>query len=132
MMVNGGPQGREAMLNLDRAKLDAQSQQHYDKVKPAIEAQSYAQLRKKFDQFEGEKNLSDEQVTQSLTAMYENFGKDSRLNPQVLLDSKLSKEYLIGELMRIRTRMFTQLSSKTLSDVELTNAVLNTLRYREL
>jgi hypothetical protein len=131
MMVNGGPAGREAMLNLDRAQLDAQSQQHYDKVKPAIEAQNYAQLRKKFDQFEGEKNVSDDKLKQSLAAMYENFGKDSRLNPQALLDSSLSKDYLIGELTRIRARMFTQVVNQTLSDVELTNAVLNTLRYRD-
>jgi hypothetical protein len=100
-------------------------------VKPAIEAQNYAQLRKKFDQFEGEKNVSDDKLKQSLAAMYENFGKDSRLNPQALLDSSLSKDYLIGELTRIRARMFTQVVNQTLSDVELTNAVLNTLRYRD-
>jgi len=131
MMVNGGLQGREAMLHLDRSRLDAQSQQHYDKVKPAIEAQGYAQLRKKFDQFTGEKKLDDDQLKQRLAAMYENFGRDSRLNPQALLDSGLSKDYLIGQLTRIRTRMFTQVANQTLSDIELTNAMLNTLRYRD-
>jgi len=131
MMVNGGPQGREAMLHLDRSRLDAQSQQHYDKVKPAIEAQGYAQLRKKFDQFTGEKKLDDDQLKQRLAAMYENFGRDSRLNPQALLDSGLSKDFLIGELTRIRTRMFTQVANQTFSDIELTNAMLNTLRYRD-
>jgi hypothetical protein len=63
--------------------------------------------------------------------MYESYGKDSRLNPQALLDSTLPKELLITELMRIRTRMFMRVSNETLSDVELTNAVLNTLRYRD-
>jgi len=131
MMVNGGPQGREAMLHLDPARLDAKSQQQYEKVKPAIEGQNYAQLRKKFDSFAGERKVDDEQLKERLAKMYESYGKDSRLNPQALLDSALPKELLITELMRIRTRMFMRVSNETLSDVELTNAVLNTLRYRD-
>src|SRR5205085_1263642 len=31
MMINGGPEGRDAMLDVDRAHLDAQSKQHYEK-----------------------------------------------------------------------------------------------------
>ena len=131
MMVNGGPQGREAMLRLDSARLDEQSKQHYERVKPAIEAQVYAQLRKKFEQFTGEQKVPDDKLKQQLATMYDNFGKDSRLNPQALLDSSLSKDYLIGELSKIRARMFTHADNQTLSDIELTNAVLNALRYRD-
>jgi hypothetical protein len=131
MMVNGGPQGRAAMLRLDPTRLDAQSRQQYDKVRPAIEAQGYAQLRKKFDQFTGDQKLDDDALKQRLAAMYESYGKDSRLNPQALLDSGLPKGFLIDELSKIRTRMFSRIASETLSDIELTNAVLNTLRYRD-
>jgi hypothetical protein len=131
MMVNGGPQGREAMLAIDPEKLDTQAREQYQKVKPAIEAQNYAQLRPKFDQFTGEKNVDPEQIKRQLQAMIDNYGKDTRLNPQALLDSSLPKDYLIEQLTRIRARMFTQLVNQTLSDVELTNAVLNTLRYRD-
>lgn len=131
MMVNGGPQGREAMLGIDPAQLDAQAREQYQKVKPAIEAQNYAQLRPKFDQFTGEKNVDPEQIKRQLQAMIDNYGKDTRLNPQAILDSSLPKDYLIEQLTRIRARMFTQLVNQTLSDVELTNAVLNTLRYRD-
>jgi hypothetical protein len=131
MMVNGGPQGREAMLQLNPARLDPQSRQHYEKVRPAIEAQSYAQLRKKFDKFTGDQKLDEEQLKRRLAEMYEQYGKDNRLNPQALLDSSLQKDYLIGELSRIRARMFFRVSDEALSDVELTNAVLNTLRYRD-
>jgi hypothetical protein len=131
MMINGGPDGREAMLQIDPAHLDAQSKPYYEKVRPAIEAQGYPQLRKKFEQFTGETKLSEEQIKQRLAAMYENFGKDNRLNPQALLDSTLKKDYLIGELSRIRARMFSRVSDEALSDIELTNAVMNTLRYRD-
>jgi len=131
MMVNGGPQGRDTMLNVDRAELDPQSKQHYDKVRAAIEAQDYAQLRKRFDQFTGETRLSEDQIKQRLAQMYADYGKDNRLNPQALLDSRLGKDYLIGELIRIRSRMFSRVSDEALSDVELTNAVINTLRYRD-
>ena len=62
--------------------------------------------------------------------MYADYGKDNRLNPQALLDSRLGRDYLIGELIRIRSRMFSRVSDEALSDVELTNAVINTLRYR--
>jgi hypothetical protein len=131
MMINGGPEGREAMLQVDPAHLDAQSKPYYEKVRPAIEAQSYPQLRKKFEQFTGETKLNEEQIKQRLAAMYENYGKDNRLNPQALLDSTLKKDYLIGELSRIRARMFSRVSDEALSDIELTNAVMNTLRYRD-
>jgi hypothetical protein len=131
MMTNGGLQGREAMLQVDRARLDAQAKQFYEKVRPAIEAQDYAQLRKRFDKFSGETRLSEEQIKERLALMYRNYGKDNRLNPQALLDSSLGKDYLIGELSRIRSRMFSRASDEALSDVELTNAVLNTLRYRD-
>ena len=75
--------------------------------------------------------MADDKLKQQLAAMYDNFGKDSRLNPQALLDSGLSKDYLIGELTKIRARMFTHADNQTLSDIELTNAVLNALRYRD-
>jgi hypothetical protein len=131
MMINGGPDGREAMLQIDPAHLDAQSKPYYEKVRPAIEAQGYPQLRKKFEQFTGETKLSEEQIKQRILAMFEIFGKDILLNPQALLDSTLKKDYLIGELSRIRARMFSRVSDEALSDIELTNAVMNTLRYRD-
>ena len=63
------PAGREAMLRLDKDRLDEQSQQHYDKVRPAIEAQTYGQLRKKFDQFTGEQKVADDKLRDRLDGL---------------------------------------------------------------
>ena len=42
----------------------------------------------------------------------------------------LHDERLIGQLEGIRARTFYRISDEALSDVEITNAVLNGLRYR--
>jgi hypothetical protein len=42
----------------------------------------------------------------------------------------LPKQFLIDELTRIRERTLLRVTDEALSDLELTNSVLNSLRYR--
>ena len=63
--------------------------------------------------------------------MHAHDGKDDSTRPTDILDATLPRDALIGELVAIRARTFRRLSDEALSDVEMTNALINTLRYRK-
>lgn len=130
MMKSGGPQGRAAMLDLRVNDLDARSREYYAKVRPAIESTNFDSLRKQFGPA-GTNKLSDEQVKARLTAMNAHYGKDEATRPLDILNATLSRDYLTKELAAIRARTFFRLSDEALSDAEMTNALINTLRYRK-
>jgi hypothetical protein len=130
MMKAGGPEGRAAMLELRPADLDAKSRDYLAKVKPAIVSASYESLRKQFRATGASAKLSDDEVKARLAAMNARHGKDETTSPGSILDATLPGELLIGELVKIRARTFHRLSDEALSDVEMTNALINTLRYR--
>jgi hypothetical protein len=74
--------------------------------------------------------LGDDELKKKLSAMFESYGKLDETSPEAILDSKLPRQFLIDELTRFRERMFHRLSDEALSDVIMTNAILNTLHYR--
>jgi hypothetical protein len=130
MMQVGGPQGRELMLQIDPRSLDAKSAEYYGKIRKAIERTSYEAMRAQFSKLPGERNLPDDELKKRLSAMYESYGKDDKTSPEAVVSSGLPSAFLIDQLTRIRSRMFYRLSDEALNDVEMTNALLNTLRYR--
>jgi hypothetical protein len=130
MMRNGGPLGRVAMLAVDSKALDPKSREYYEKIHKAVEATSYEGLRKQIEGMPGEANLSDEELKKRLAAMYANYGKDDNTNPAAVINSNLPSAFLIDELTKIRSRTFNRISNEALGDVEITNAILNTLYYR--
>ncbi len=129
MMQSGGPEGRATMLAINPKDFDSDSQQYYAKIRGAIEGQSYDALRKGFAGIPGDSKLSDQELKKRLTAMYANYGKDDKTSPEAILNSGLPKDFLISELTRIRSRMFYRISDEALSDVQVTNTLINTLLY---
>jgi hypothetical protein len=65
-----------------------------------------------------------------IDTMIENFGEDERTSPLAILDSGLGADSLIASLLRVRSRSLYRLSDEALSDVEVTNRIVNALRYR--
>lgn len=130
MLQTGGPEGRKIMLGLNPKDFDERSQQYYDEGHEAIEAQSYEGLKARFSGFSGDAYLSDNEIKRQLSDMYANYGKDESTNPVAILNSGLPKKYLIGELLKIRSRILYRISDEALSDVKLTNTLINTLHYR--
>lgn len=131
MMKAGGRQGRAFMLGLTPGDFDAQSQGYFQRVRPQIEATSYETLRKQFSRGGDFAPLSEEVIKKRLADMYINNGKDEITDPRAILDSTLPRTFLVNELLRIRARMFRRLSDEGLSDVLVTNSLLNALYYRE-
>jgi hypothetical protein len=130
MMQAGGPAGRDFMLTLAPDKLDAQSRVYLSKVRAVIQNASFETIKGSFANLPGEKKLPDAELKSRLSAMIANFGKDDRTNPLAILDSDLGSDFLITQLLKVRGRTLYRLSDEALSDVEVTNALINGLRYR--
>lgn len=130
MMGSGGPESRSAMLAIDPQKLDAKSRDYFAGIRARVQEVSFESQSKQFDRMPGE-IVKDEELKKRLAAMYENFGNDDKTSPKSVLVSTLPREYLIEQLARIRARTFQRISDEALSDVEVTNVLINTLRYRQ-
>jgi len=130
MMTAGGPRGRKALLALNPGKFDDKSRKTYAKAREKIAQTNYTMLSKRFSGDSGPQRLSDDELKKRLTAMYSNYGKDENTQPSAIFVSGLPREYLIDELVKIRGRMFYRLSDEALDDVQITNAILNTLYYK--
>ncbi len=130
MMSNGGPDGRAAMLAVNSDTLDAKARDYYLKTLPAIKAANYESAAAPLKRLPDFKKLSDDEVRQRLQKMFKNFGKDNETHPYAILSSGVPKAYLIDELSKIRSRMLYRLSDEALSDVQITNALINALQYR--
>jgi hypothetical protein len=130
LMMNGGPAGRDALVRFDAAKLDEAARKKHEQMLEQFKKLDYASMREKFTAIADSAKLGDDEVRRRLKSMYENDGKDDSTSPLALLDSGVPAPELIAELVRIRSRMFRRLSDEALSDVEVTNFLVNTLRYR--
>lgn len=131
LMKAGGPDGRAAMLGLNPKDFDSQSQEYLARIRPMIEATSYGLLRTQFSMARDPARLSDDTLKKRLADIYESGGKHEPPDRSAILDSTLPRDFLIKELLRIRAQMFRRLSDEGLHDVVATNAMLNTLYYRE-
>jgi hypothetical protein len=52
------------------------------------------------------------------------------VHPLAILDSGLPRDELIDRLVRIRANMFVHLTDRALTEVDMTNFLINALRYR--
>jgi hypothetical protein len=130
MMQAAGPAGRDFMLKLDPSKLDPQSREYMSKIHSAVQAMSLETIRGSLASFPGDKKLADAEVRLRIDAMIANFGKDDRTSPLAILDSGMGADSLIASLLKVRSRSLYRLSDEALSDVEVTNSLVNGLRYR--
>lgn len=130
MIQLGGPTGRKIMLAIDPKELDQKTLQYYNSVRNKIASVTYESIKGGLEGFPGDSRLSDDEVKKRLALMYESYGKDEDTNPMAILNSSLPKEYLVGELTKIRSRMLHRVSDEALSDVQMTNTLINALHYR--
>lgn len=130
MMGSGGPKGRAAMLEVNPRDLDEQSREYFAKVRPAIEATDYKRLRPQKDSRTGAKS-SDAKVRAQLTALKQDGSRGEMPNPLDILDAKIPTGELVSELEAIRSRTLRRLSDEALSEVQMINAIINALHYRD-
>lgn len=130
MMRTAGPEGRNYMLGVDAHRLDTQSQKYLAQILPGVRDTSFKAFKQELANLPGDTKLNDTEVAARLQAMVKNAGKDDRTSPLVILNSGLPAETLINELVKVRSSILQRLSDEALGDVEVTNYLINALRYR--
>jgi hypothetical protein len=130
MMQVAGPGGREFMLQVDPQALEPKAREYLTKVRPAIQAASFGAIHASLSDFPGDKKLSNEDVQSRIGAMIASYGKDDRTSPIAILDSGIGSESLVPSLLEVRSRTLYRLSDEALSGIQVTNAIINGLRYR--
>jgi hypothetical protein len=126
----GGPQGRFLLLGVNARSLDARTQAYYEGIRKALERTTFAALAKPFETAANVR-LPDAEVRRRLAAMNSGYGSGERVPPEALLHSALPRELLIEQLVRARERLLRKIAANALTDVQLTDALLNALYYRE-
>ncbi len=130
MMHVAGAEGRSFMLSLASNQLDEKSRQYFDSILPAIRSSTFETLKAALEETPENRELSDDEVISRLTAMIRNYGRDDNTNPAAILNSKLPKDLLITKLSSVRSSTFHRISNEALGDVEMTNLLINALRYK--
>lgn len=127
----GGKSGQTAALSLEKLPVDEKTRQYLSQIKPALERQSFDQLRAALENAGPRKSarLSPAVIEERLAKMETNFGVDHDTHPLDILDSTLTDTQLAERLIGIRARMFHRLNSHALDDVKMTNLLINTLQY---
>ncbi len=130
MMYVGGAEGRSFMLGLDRTKLNEQSRQYFDGILPAIRGSTFEALKTSFEKEMGSSTLPDDEVSARLATMIRNHGRDDNTNPSAILNSRLPERELIAKLSSVRSSTLHRVSDEALHDVQITNLLINALRYK--
>jgi hypothetical protein len=115
---------------VNRERLEPAARSYYDKIRPALEAVTYEAIRKPLQEIPGDARLDDAEVRRRLAAMIANDGRDDHTSPLAILDSGLQRGYLVEELRKVRQAALHRISDEALTDVEVTNALINALHYR--
>lgn len=118
----GGPQGRQAVLELKPQALSKEAR--------AFLAPMRQKLGQQPVQPEGQAALPDAEVRRQLDALEASNGNYEGTDPSAIAQSRLPKEELIERLARIRERTFARASNEALEDAETTSNLLNALSYR--
>jgi len=130
LMGVGGPEGKAAVLRIDANSLAAQPRQWLEKMRPEVVKMSFEAVRQGAAGADKGQKVDGDALKARLEAMHDAYGKDDTLSPLAVLDSTLPREFLVGQLEGIRSRIFHRVSDEALSDLEVTNTLLNALRYR--
>ncbi|UMR29745.1 hypothetical protein MJ904_22305 [Massilia sp. MB5] len=141
LLRSGGPQGRDALLAFDPRQLEGKPRQFYEQIQPQLRETSFATLREQLDELpvapsaggkaqNSRPGLDDAGMRLRLNEVYEHYGRYENVQPAEIATSTLPGDFLIGQIARIRERSFLRVTGEALSDIDMSNTLLNTLRYR--
>ncbi|WP_175016791.1 hypothetical protein [Massilia sp. YMA4] len=136
----GGPQGRDALRAFDPRGLQGKALEFYRQTHGQLDRMSFAALADQLVE-QGEerapgappvvRGLDAAGARQALDALYRSYGSYDGITPAALARAALPKQALIDELVRVRERSLLRVSAETLADVDTTNTLINTVRFRD-
>ncbi|UGQ48842.1 hypothetical protein [Massilia endophytica] len=138
MLRAGGVEGRAELEKLDPRKLQGKQRDLALELRAQARAATFEaladQLRESPQAGAAQRRqprLDEASARAALADIYANYGRYQDVQPADLVQSMLPKEQLMEELLRIRERSYLRVSGEALADIDLTNTLINTLRYRD-
>jgi hypothetical protein len=125
----GGASGREAILKLDRKRLEPAAKEYVTSIEAVVTKTTFASIAKELGG--NARTLSDADLRKRLDAMVEHDGIDEDTPPAAILGSTIPTSELLERLAHVRSSTFRRLSDEALSDVQITNALINAVEYRK-
>lgn len=143
MLRAGGSEGRAALEQIDPRKFDGKQREFAFEMYSQARAMNFETLATQL--FEAPQTPSstanadspkprrmDEAATRAaLAEIHDNYGRYQNVQPADLVQSQMPKQELMNELLRIRERSYLRVSGEALTELDLTNTLINTLRYRD-
>jgi hypothetical protein len=136
MLRAGGPQGRDALLAFDPRGLEGKARDFYLQTRPQLTGMQFdALVQQLSDAPPAEKappprRLDEAATRQVLAALFAAYGSYEGVQPLEIALSAMPAGQLIDELLRLRERSLLRVSGDALADIDTTNTLINTLRYR--
>jgi hypothetical protein len=137
MLRAGGPQGRETLLAFDARGLTGKAREFYLQTRQQLASMNFDTLAQQLaDAPPSEKappprRLDEAATRQVLATLWSTYGSYEGIQPMELALSALPKQQLIDELLRLRQRSLLRISGEALTDIDTTNTLINTLRFRD-
>ena len=131
----GGPQGRDALRAFDPRGLQGKALEFYRQTAGQLNRVSFetlaAQLSEQPDGTPAQiRGLDEAGARQALATLNAGYGSYDGMQPAAIARAALPRQTLIDELIRVRERSLLRVSAETLADVDTTNTLINTLRFR--
>lgn len=130
LLQNGGPEGIQVILELPTNGFNKDLLKFYDRIHKAAKIISLESLTARYSRHPGKTEYSDEELKQNITHMYDKGKLDRQLNPVTIIKSKLSNQYLLLELSKIRRKMFSRISYLGMGDIQFINSLMNAIQFR--
>jgi hypothetical protein len=137
MLRAGGPLGRDALLAFDPRGLQGKARQFYMQTRPQLGAMHFnALVQQLSDAPPAEKappprRLDEAAARQVLASLSAAYGSYEGVQPIELALAAMPTAQLIDELLRLRERSLLRISAEALADIDTTNTLINTLRFRD-
>lgn len=143
MLRAGGPEGRAELQKIDPRKFEGKQRElafeMYSQARDMNFESLAVQLSEAPQTPSSASNATtrkprriDEATTRAaLNEIYENYGRYQDVQPADLVQSQMPVQELMQQLLRIRERSYLRVSGEALTEIDLTNTLINTLRYRD-
>ncbi|MBB3221321.1 hypothetical protein [Pseudoduganella umbonata] len=137
MLRAGGPQGRDALLAFDPRKLQGKARQFYMQTRPQLAGMRFDTLVQQLsdsppsEKAPAPRRLDDAAARQLLSSLFASYGSYEGIQPIELALAAMPAPQLIDELLRLRERSLLRISGEALADIDTTNTLINTLRFRD-
>jgi len=132
----GGPQGREALMMFDARGLQGKAREFYLQTRGQLPGMTFDTLAEQLSEGAAAekgpppRRLDETATRQLLAGLNASYGSYEGIQPVDLARSAMPAPQLIDELIRLRERSLLRVSGEALADIDTTNTLINTLRFR--